>query len=151
MFHGTFEQRIDEKGRLNVPVRFREVLTELGDDRLYLTNFRVGDGRCLEARPHSEWQRLVARLGERTDLSAAAQDFYDSYFLPGTHECAVDKQGRILVPPTLRTYAALQRDVMCASGRGKFRIWDKAKWESIHLAGEQRLVNEPNVLTELGL
>jgi MraZ protein len=151
MFRGTFEQRIDEKGRLNVPVRFRDVLRELGDDRLFITNFRVGDGRCLEARPYGEWLKLEARISERADLSAAATEFYDNFYLPGAHECVVDKQGRLLVPPVLREYAALSKEVVFAGARGKFRVWDRAKWQPVHLAGEQKVISEPGVLGELGL
>lgn len=151
MFRGTFEQRIDEKGRVNVPAKFRDVLNELGDDRLFVTNFRVGDVRCLEARPYSEWLKLEARVAARSDLSAGAMEFYDNFYLPGAQECPIDKQGRLLVPPGLREYAALVKEVVFAGGRGKFRIWDKTKWSTVHLAGEQRGVGDPSVLTELGL
>ncbi|MGD9764544.1 MAG: division/cell wall cluster transcriptional repressor MraZ [Candidatus Binatia bacterium] len=151
MFRGTFEQRIDDKGRVNVPAKFREVLADLGDDRLFVTNFRVGDVRCLEARPYAEWLALEARVAVRTDLSAGAMEFYDNYYLAGAQECQIDKQGRLLVPPVLRDYAGLLKEVVFAGGRGKFRIWDKSKWSTVHLAGEQRAVSEPGVLTELGL
>lgn len=151
MFRGTFEQKIDDKGRVNVPVKFREVLKGLGDDILFVTNLRVGDVRCLEARPQSEWLKLEARIAERTDLSPAAMEFFDNFYLPGAQECPIDKTGRLLVPPTLREYAALIKDVVFTGARGKFRIWDKAKWQPVHTAGEQIGVSEPNVMSELGL
>ncbi len=151
MFRGTFEQRIDEKGRVNVPAKFRDALNDLGEEILFVTNFRVGDARCLEARPYSEWVKLEARVASRSDLSAAAMEFYDNYYLPGAQECPIDKQGRLLVPPVLREYAGLVKEVVFAGGRGKFRIWEKSKWSTVHLAGEQRGVSDPGVLTELGL
>ena len=151
MFRGTFETRIDDKGRVNVPVRFRDVLRELGDDRLFVTNLRVGDVRCLEARPHPEWLKLEARIADRRDLSSAAMEFYDNFYLPGAQECAIDKQGRLLVPPPLRKYAGLLEDVVFTGARGKFRIWDKASWHPVHSAGEQIGVNQPGVMSELGL
>lgn len=132
-------------------MRFRDVLRELGDDRLFVTNLRVGDVRCLEARPHPEWLKLEARIADRRDLSPAAMEFYDNFYLPGAQECAIDKQGRLLVPPPLRKYAGLLEDVVFTGARGKFRIWDKASWHPVHSAGEQIGVNEPGVMSELGL
>ena len=140
MFRGTFETRIDNKGRVNVPVRFRDVLTQLGDDRVFLTNLRVGDVRCLEAR-----------IAGRSDLSPAAMEFYDNFYLPGAQECPIDKQGRLLVPPTLRDYAGLLKEIVFTGSRGKFRIWDKGRWQPVHTAGEQAGVSEPGVMSELGL
>jgi MraZ protein len=151
VFRGTFEQKIDDKGRVNVPAKFQKVLKDLADDRLFVTNLRIGDVRCLEARPYAEWLKLEARIAERTDLSPAAMEFYDNFYLPGAQECQVDKQGRLLVPPTLRDYAGLLKDVVFTGSRGKFRIWDKAKWQPVHSAGEQIGVSEPGVLGELGL
>ena len=151
MFRGTFEQRIDEKGRVNVPVKFRDVLKELSDDRIFLTNLRVGDVRCLEARPYAEWLKLEARIAERIDLSPAAMEFYDNFYLPGAQDCQIDKQGRLLVPPTLREYAGLLKEVVFTGARNKFRIWDKAKWHPVHTAGEQIGISEPGVMSELGL
>jgi MraZ protein len=151
MFRGTFEQRIDEKGRINVPVKFRDVLRELGDDRLFLTNFRVGDARCLEGRPHDEWMREEARIAGLTNLSPQAKAFWDNFYLPGAQELAIDKQGRLLVPPTLRDFAELAKDVVFTGAGNKFRLWDHAKWNSVRQAAEQHIVVNQNVLSELGL
>ncbi|MGH7785429.1 MAG: division/cell wall cluster transcriptional repressor MraZ [Candidatus Binatia bacterium] len=151
MFRGTFEQKIDEKGRVNVPAKFRDVLREASDDRIIVTNLRLGSVRFLEARPYAEWMKLEARISQRTDLSPAAMEFYDNFYLAGAHECQIDKNGRLLVPPPLRDYAGLVKEVMFTGSRGKFRIWDKAKWEPVHTAGEQVGVAEPGVLGELGL
>lgn len=151
MFRGTFEQTIDPKGRVNIPSKFRDVLRELGDDRIVITNLRILDSRCLEARPYSEWVKLETRIAERTDLSPEAMAFFDDYYLPGAHECPIDSQGRILVPPTLRDYAQLVKDVVFTAGRAKFRLWDRVQWLPVHQAGELAAVNERKVLGELGL
>ena len=151
MFRGTFEARIDSKGRVNVPVKFREVLKEIGDDRLFVTNLRVGDVHCLEARPYPEWLKLEARIAERRDLSLAAIAFYDNFYLPGAQECAIDKLGRLLVPPTLRKYADLSDDIVFTGARGKFRVWDLHNWHPVHSAAEQIGVSDPGVMSELGL
>lgn len=151
MFRGTFEQRVDDKGRVNIPVKFRDVLRELGDDRIFITNLRLGDVRCLDARPYVEWMKLEARIAERTDLSPEATEYYDNFYLPGAQECQVDPQGRLLVPPTLRSYAGLVKEIVFTGARNKFRIWDKPKWDAVHSAGEQLGAADPKVRNELGL
>ena len=151
MFRGTFEQRIDEKGRINVPVKFRDALRELGDDRLFLTNFRVDDARCLEGRPYAEWMKEEARIGALTNLSPAAKAFWDNFYLPGAQELAIDKQGRLLVPPTLREFAGLAKDIVFTGSGLKFRLWDRGKWDMVRQAAEQHAVTNQSVLTELGL
>jgi len=57
----------------------------------------------------------------------------------------------LLVPPTLRDYAHLVKDVVFTAGRGKFRLWDRIQWQPVHQAGELAAVNERQVLSELGL
>ncbi len=151
MFRGTFEQRIDEKGRINVPVKFRDVLRELGDDRLFLTNFRVDDARCLEGRPYAAWLEEEARISALTNLSPAAKAFWDNFYLPGAQELSIDKQGRLLVPPSLRDFAMLQKDIVLTGSGMKFRLWDRAKWDMVRQAAEQHAVSNQSVLTELGL
>ena len=151
MFRGTFEQTIDAKGRVNIPARYRDVLREAGDERIVVTNLRIGEMRCLEARSHSDWVKLEARIAERTDLSPEAMNFYDNFYLPGAHDCQIDGQGRLLVPPVLREYASLVKELVFAGGRGKFRVWDKEKWATVHQGGELVGVTAPGVLSELGL
>lgn len=150
MFRGFFDSKIDTKGRIIVPSRFREVLREIGDDRIVLTNLRLGDNRCLEARPYADWLKVEARIAE-LNLSPRAMQFADNFYLAGAQECQIDKQGRLLVPPALRDYAGLTKDVVFTGSRTKFRIWDKAKWQPVHSDGEQIGVTDPDVMTELGL
>jgi MraZ protein len=151
VLRGTFEQTIDPKGRVNTTSKFRDFLRELGDDRIFITNFRILESRCLEASPYSEWLKLEARIAELTHLTPAAMSFFDDYYLPGAHDCQIDSQGRLLVPPTLRDYAHLVKDVVFTAGRGKFRLWDRIQWQPVHQAGELAAVNERQVLSELGL
>jgi MraZ protein len=151
VFRGTHEQTIDGKGRVNIPAKFRDVLRELGDDRIFITNLRVGDSRCLEGRPYSEWVKIEARIAQLTNLSPAAMAYYDDFYLSGAHDCQIDSQGRLLVPPVLRTYAGLVKDVVFTGGRGKFRLWDQAKWKPVHEASELIAISEPTVIGELGL
>ena len=151
MFRGTFEQRIDEKGRVNVPVKFRDVIRGGEDDRLFITNFGVGKVRCLEVSPYAVWLRLEERLRGQPTLSTDAIHFYHNFYIPGAQECQIDKQGRILVPPRLREFASLMKDVVFTGALDKFRIWDREAWQPVFDAGEQILVNNPSVIAELGV
>ncbi len=79
MFRGTFDQKIDEKGRVNVPAKFRDVLRTSDDERLFITNFAVQSVRCLDAYPYSAWLRLEARLRERGDRSPEIIQFFQNF------------------------------------------------------------------------
>jgi MraZ protein len=147
-FHGTFEQKIDEKGRVSIPVRFRELL-RAENDQLFVTNFKVEDTCCLDAYTPSQWQRLTERLRAREDLPPEAIRFYQHYYFPGAHECQLDKQGRLLVPPHLREHAGLVKEVVFTGGGSKFQIWDRDAHRPIRDAAEE-LAAHPGVLSSLG-
>jgi MraZ protein len=63
----------------------------------------------------------------------------------------VDKQGRILIPPVLRQYANLKRDVVLVSALEKFRVWDKEAWKKVFADAEEKLMQDPGFLGDLGL
>jgi MraZ protein len=107
MFRGRFEHIVDSKGRVSIPAKFRELLAEKYDDRLILTNF----DRCLVAYPYEEWRVLEERVGSLSMVKKEAKAF-QRFFISGATECPIDKLGRILVPPTLRDYAQLGRNVV---------------------------------------
>lgn len=151
MFRGTFEQKIDEKGRVNVPVKYRDALRGEEDDRVFITNFRVGPVRCLEVSPYAVWLRLEQWLRERPPLTAEAIRFYHNFYIPGAQECQIDKQGRLLVPPRLRGFAGLMKDVVFTGALDRFRIWDIDAWLPVFEGGEQILVDNPDILSEIGV
>lgn len=151
MFRGSFETKIDEKGRVSVPVKFRDELATSGDDRLVVTNLGIDEARCLEAWPYPEWLKLEARIDERNDWSADAMDYYRNFYLAGAHECQLDGQGRLLIPPTLREYARFVKDIMFAGAGARFRVWDKPQWQMVHAASEQLGATARGVRNELGL
>lgn len=126
MFRGCFEHTIDDKGRLSIPVKFREALESTFVPPLIVT--RQKD--CLIAYPADEWRLLEARLNEQPSYDPNVQAFRRFVYAPA-QECPIDRAGRILVPPTLRTFAALERDVVLA-GMGKtFEIWSKERYDAM--------------------
>lgn len=150
MFRGRFEHTIDEKGRVNVPARFREILQAFSDDRVIITNFLITSVRCLDVYPQAAWLQLEDRLRAKPQFDQRVMRF-QNFYVASAHECVLDKQGRILLPPTLREYANLTRDVVFTSALEKFRIWDREQWNRVFGEAEQSFMERPEELNELGI
>lgn len=146
MFRGRFEHTVDPKGRVSIPAKFREILAEKYDDRLIITNF----DHCLVAYPFEEWRTVEEKI---TSLSMVKREVkaFQRFFLSGATECPADKLGRILIPPTLREYALLEKDVVFA-GMGKmFEIWSRGRWSEEIKRAEENLEGIRESLAALGL
>lgn len=150
MFRGSFEHTLDGKGRLSIPAKFREVLLGKGDERLMITNFVVDGVRCLDVYPLDEWIRFEDEVRKKPKFDRKMVMF-QNYYLGGASECAVDKQGRILIPPLLRKYADIKRDVVLVAALEKFRVWDHDAWKKIFTDAEDKLMQDPDFLGDLGL
>jgi MraZ protein len=146
MFRGRFEHIVDSKGRVSIPAKFRELLAEKYDDRLILTNF----DRCLVAYPYEEWRVLEERVGSLSMVKKEVKAF-QRFFISGATECPIDKLGRILVPPTLRDYAQLGRNVVFAGMLRKFEIWSKERWLEEIKRSEVDFEGMGEALADLGI
>ncbi len=144
MFRGRYTHGIDSKGRLSIPSRFRETLSERYDSRLVITTY----DSCLIAYPLAEWQLLeekVAALPEfKKDTKAFLRFFYSS-----ATDCPIDKLGRVLIPQALRDYAKLEKDVILVGALRHMEIWSKALWDRAEAAASQEDI--VNTLERLGL
>ncbi|MGI6094224.1 MAG: division/cell wall cluster transcriptional repressor MraZ [Lachnospiraceae bacterium] len=120
MFMGEYSHTIDAKGRLIIPVKYRE---ELGD-QFILT--RGLDG-CLSIYPMKEWHQLEEKL-KALPLNDKNARTFTRFFVSGATLCELDKQGRILVPSTLREFAGLTKDVVVCGTNDRIEIWSKEKW-----------------------
>jgi MraZ protein len=117
-----------------LPPEFREeVLKTSPEGKLMLTNF---DG-CVVGYPMAEWERIEESFRKVNVLNKALRDL-QRFIISGAVEVVLDKQGRILVPPYLRSYAKLDRDAILAGVGDKFELWDKATFE------DRRKVTEEN-------
>jgi MraZ protein len=150
MFRGSFEHTVDNKGRLSIPAKFRELLSVKGDDRIVITNFTVDSNRCLDVYPMDEWLRFEEEVRKKPKFERRMVSF-QNYYLGGASECVVDKQGRVLIPPLLRQYANLKRDVVLVSALDKFRVWDQETWKKVFAEAEDKLMQDPDFLGDLGL
>jgi len=150
MFRGKFEHTIDDKGRVSVPARFREFLQATNDDRVVITNFTMSSVRCLDVYPHAAWVQLEQRLLAKPQFDQRVLRFHN-YYVANAHDCVLDKQGRILLPPSLREYAGLAKEVVFTSAIEKFRIWDRDRWNQVFGEAEQHMIERPEELTDLGI
>ena len=127
MFFGTFTHAIDAKGRTSLPAKFREALAAAGEPKIVLTQYPYW--RAVQALPLSEWKRLEERLLVASPLDAKAQRnilrFYST-----AHEVDLDVHGRVLVPPALREFAGLSKDVVWAGMGRHIQLFDKATYEA---------------------
>lgn len=117
---GEFQHSLDEKGRMIVPVKFREGLG---------SGFVVTRGldKCLFVYPRSEWEILENKLKSLPMTRADARSFV-RFFFSGASECDLDKQGRILIPATLRDYAGLSKDCIVLGVSNRVEIWGQEAW-----------------------
>jgi MraZ protein len=115
---------MDDKGRITIPPRYREILKERHEQHLIVTNL---DGYLL-AFPLSEWEAVEQRLSQLSILDKKFRSF-QRFFVSGASECPFDRQGRILLPPSLRDYAKLDKDVVLAGAVRCFEIWDRLSWD----------------------
>ncbi|MFN4196874.1 MAG: division/cell wall cluster transcriptional repressor MraZ [Caldimicrobium sp.] len=119
MFRGKFKHSLDEKGRVSLPVKFRESLrVRYGSEVLIITHLP----ECLVAYPVSEWKTLEERLLNLPFGIKETREFL-RYFIGSTVECEPDKQGRILIPQSLRDEIKVEREVVLLGMLNYFEIW----------------------------
>ncbi len=127
-FLGTYTPRLDDKGRLILPAKFRPQLA----GGLVMTR---GQERCLFLLPMDEFRRWHDQLRQAPVTSKQTRD-YLRVFLSGASDELPDKQGRISIPPVLRQYAGLDREVAVIGAGSRVEIWDLAAWEA-YLADQE--------------
>jgi MraZ protein len=129
VFLGTHSPRLDDKGRLFLPAKFRAQLA----DGLVVTR---GQERCLYVFDMAEFVRLAEQMRSTPVTSRAARD-YLRVFLSGASDEVPDKQGRITIPPALRQYAGLDRECTVIGAGARVEIWDAGAWTTYLEATEQ--------------
>ena len=146
MFRGRYEYTIDSKGRVSVPSKFREILNQQYDDRLVITNY----DHCLVAFPYQEWSLMEEKVKTLPTLSKDTRAFLRFFYSSGI-DCEIDKQGRLLIPQSLRDYANLQKDVILVGEGKKIEIWAKERWEEVVKRAQEEFDQISDTLASLGL
>lgn len=126
MFRGSFEHTVDAKGRVSIPSKFRELISERYDGRLVMA---IDFDRCLTVYPLEEWEKLEEKIKALPMMQKEVKDFMRFFFSTAT-ECELDKQGRILIPPALRERAGINKNVIVLGIINKMEIWDLHLWQA---------------------
>lgn len=146
MFGGRYEYTLDEKGRVSIPAKFREALSARYDMRLILTNL---DG-CIVGYPYQEWLNIEERTSNYTNIRKEARAFL-RYFYSGVTECPIDKLGRILIPQSLKTDAAIKKNVVIIGMGKKIEIWAQERWEELVKKATSDPDQVADIVSDLGL
>ena len=145
MFRGRFEHAIDNKGRTSIPSKFREILITNYDERLIITNFDA----CLWAYPVAEWQIIENKVAALPQFKPEVKAL-QRMFISAATECPIDKQGRILIPPTLRDYAGLSKEIVFVGMTKRIEVWAKDRWAS-EFDKSQKIAENAENLSDLVL
>ncbi len=123
-FRGQHDQSIDPKGRISLPVKFREVLNARCDTNLVIAKHLDG---CLMAYPVDEW---VEKENELKQMPTGSNEMrrLKRFFITSAAECSMDRQGRILIPPSLKQHAVLEKHIVLAGSIDHFEIWDHDRY-----------------------
>ena len=133
MFKGATQLNLDGKGRIAIPVRYRDFLLGYGAGELILT--ADADG-CLLLYPQPAWQTICDKLLALSALNPQIRAL--QRLLIGHAEMVqMDATGRILISPALRSYATLDKSVMLVGLGNKFELWDAEKWQTQQVLGLQ--------------
>jgi MraZ protein len=133
LFLGTHAPRLDEKGRLFLPAKYRDELA----GGVVITK---GQERCLYVFPVDEFTRLTEELRTAAVGGKAVRDYSRVFFASASDEVP-DKQGRITVPTALRAYGGLERDCVVIGANTRLEIWDAQAWET-YLAAQEDSFSE---------
>lgn len=126
---GTYTPKIDAKGRMALPAKFR---SQLGAGMVMAR----GQERCVYLLPQSEFRRIAVQI-QRTSMGNKAARDYLRVFLSGAVDQEPDKQGRVLVPQMLRDYANLGSDIVVIGVGTRAEIWNRQAWED-YLADKEQ-------------
>ena len=128
MFYGEYEHNLDNKGRIIIPAKFRNVLAENYVEKFYITR---GLDSCIFMFPEGEWKNLEAKFKNLPFTKSESRQF-NRLFFSGACEIVCDKQGRMLIPKYLKDYAQIKRDVIVIGVSNRIEIWDKDKWRDFY-------------------
>lgn len=143
MFIGEYTHTIDDKGRLNLPAKFRRDVSE----GVIVTR---GLDHCLFVYPRREWEQLAEKLS-KLPLSHQKSRAFARLMLAGAWDAQLDSQGRIMLPEYLRTYASLGKHVTVAGLYNRMEIWDEDSWAEYKAKTEAESDTIAEAMVDLGV
>ena len=126
MLKGHVVNSINDKGRLSIPSKFREVLSEWDADQIIVTK---GLDKCLMAFAPDDWERLEKKAANLS-MVRKADIFFKRHVMGSAEECQIDAQGRILIPASLREYADLKKKCLFVGITDHIEIWDQDTYDA---------------------
>lgn len=126
MFRGVTNVKLDAKGRIVIPTRYRDRLQERCGGQLVVT---VDKDHCLLLYPLPEWEEIERKLVKLPSFNAQARRL-QRLLVGHATEVEMDSAGRVLVPPPLREFARLDKGVVMIGQGNKFEIWDEETWNT---------------------
>ena len=147
MFIGQYRHTIDAKGRVSVPVKYREVLSERYDGRLIVTK---DFDQCLVIYPQEEWEQLFGKLKKAPMMAQELKEFM-RFYLAGAVDCSIDRQGRVLLPTELRNYAGIGKDVVFIGMSERIEVWNPSSWREHEESGPRNRERIMEKLTGFGI
>ncbi|QWR76850.1 division/cell wall cluster transcriptional repressor MraZ [Candidatus Magnetomonas plexicatena] len=149
-FFGRHNQRLDEKGRMIVPATFRDVLKGNYGNNLYIT--ATLNDECLQIFPEEEWKGLMEKVKTLPKTNEAVK-FFKRKVIGSAVECEVDKQGRVLIPPSLRedVKIELNAEIVVAGLENIIEVWDKDRWSQVIKRGSDEIKQIEAELSGLGV
>ena len=142
-FKGHYNQLLDSKGRMSIPAPLREQLTEHAIEKLVVT----ATDRCLEIFSEAEWEKLLRKF-EKLPQMRQDVELFQLFYISSAVDVPVDKQGRILIPLSLRKQVALQKDVVVVVQNGKIQVYSDEAWQKVTEEARQRFGEIRNLLSE---
>ena len=128
MFQGSQSINMDSKGRMAIPSRYRDVLAAACQGRLVITANPYD--RCLSIYPEPQWQTIKGQLDALPSSTKAVRRI-QRLVLGNAVELEIDGNGRILLPPTLREYASLDKKLMLVGLGKKAELWSETSWNGL--------------------
>jgi MraZ protein len=127
-FSGKYYYTLDPKGRIIVPAPFREIISSNYNPKLYIVN--AAFDKCLLIYPQEEWNRLEEKVRQLPKMQEEVR-FFMRRVIASAQEVELDKQGRILIPATLREDAGLGSDIVVVGQIEKIELWDRKEWDIV--------------------
>ncbi len=148
MFRTSSFHTIDAKGRIIIPSRFRDIIKAGGGDGVMVSRM----DNCLVAYTFEEWSKIEAKVLAMAEKSDSMRRFR-RIFIGGASEGLCDKQGRILIPPPLRQYAQIEKEIVLVGVLDHFEIWSRNNWDNENTQMEEDMTKEEvrNEIAGLGL